>query len=240
MLNTTYSSLCGWVTPHEGPAPLCVHVQSRLHGPKQGPAKCKAQRNGVRGSELTVDLPGLPLLSWLPDFQSAFLAVVFICLWDHFGPSLSSLVDSVLQYDRGQNSFASRCRRPWIFIGNTEAGAEAPVLWPPDAESWLTGEDPDAGKDWGQEQKRVTENDMVGWRPQLNEHEFEQAPGHSEGQGGLACCSPWGRRELDTTEWLNSQQHRCPSPCPEGWVALPDYGAWRSDGRRAAYSDLYS
>ena len=129
--------------------PLSVSMfQSRLHGHKQGPVKCKAQKSDVHGSELTMDLPGPPLLSWLPAFHSTFLTVVFIYLWDHFDPSLSSLVDSVLQYDRVQNSFASHYRCPWIFNGSAEAEAEAPVLWPPGAESWLTGEDPDARKDW--------------------------------------------------------------------------------------------
>ena len=85
----------------------------------------------------------------------------------------------------------------WIFIGWTDAEVEAPILWPPDVKRRLIGKDPDAGKDWRQEEKRVTENAMVGWHHQLNE--FEQSLGGSEGQGRLACCSPWGRKELDTT-----------------------------------------
>ena len=79
-----------------------------------------------------------------------------------------------------------------IFIGRT--GAEAPILWPPDAKSQLTGKDPDAGKDWGQEEKGTRENEMVRWHHQLNEHEFEQTPGDSERQGGMVCHSPWGCR----------------------------------------------
>ena len=74
---------------------------------------------------------------------------------------------------------------------------------PPDVKSQLTGKDPDAGKDWGQEEKAVTEDKMVGWHHWLNGHEFEQTLGDSEGQGSLACCSSWGGKELDTTEWLN-------------------------------------
>ena len=89
----------------------------------------------------------------------------------------------------------------WILIGRTDA--EAPILWPPDAKSWLTGKDPDAGKDWRQEEKGMTADEMVGWDHQLNAHEFEQALGDSDGQGSLACCSPWGCKELDTTEQLN-------------------------------------
>ena len=78
----------------------------------------------------------------------------------------------------------------WIFIGRTDAEAETPVLWPPDAKSWLTGKDPDAGKDWRQEEKGMTEDEMVGWHHQLNGHEFEQTPGDSVGRGSLVCCSP--------------------------------------------------
>ena len=86
-----------------------------------------------------------------------------------------------------------------IVTGRTNAEAEASILWPPDVKSGLTGKDPLAGKDRGQEEKGTTEDDMVGWHHQLNEHEFEQAPGDGEGQGGLACCSPWGHKELDVT-----------------------------------------
>ena len=74
------------------------------------------------------------------------------------------------------------------------------ILWPPDAKSQLTGKDPDAGKDWGQEEKGTIENEMVRWHHQLNEHEFEQTPGDSEGQGSMVCHSPWGCKELDMTE----------------------------------------
>ena len=90
----------------------------------------------------------------------------------------------------------------WIFIGKTNVEAETPILWPPDAKSWLIGKDPDAGKDWRQEEKGMTEDEMVGWHRVLNGHVFEQAPGVGDGQGSLACCSPWGRKESDT-EQLN-------------------------------------
>ena len=79
----------------------------------------------------------------------------------------------------------------WIFIGRTHAEAEAPILWPPDVKSWLIGKDPDAGKDWRQEEKGMTEDEMVGWHHRLNGHEFEQALEDSEGWGSLVCCSPW-------------------------------------------------
>ena len=92
--------------------------------------------------------------------------------------------------------------KSWIFIGRTDAEAEALLLWPPDEKNWLIGKDPDAGKDWRQE-KGMTEDNMVGWRHRLSGHEFEQALGIGDGQGSLACCSPWGCKEWDTTEWLN-------------------------------------
>ena len=99
-----------------------------------------------------------------------------------------------LVYPKGNQS--------WIFIGRTDAKAETPVLWTPDAKNWLTGKDLDAGKDWRQEEKGMTEDEMVGWHHRLNGHEFEQAPGVGDRQGILVCCSPWGRKELAMTEQL--------------------------------------
>ena len=78
-----------------------------------------------------------------------------------------------------------------------------PIFWPPDAKNWPIGKYPDAGKDWRQEEKGTTENEMVGWHHWLDEREFEQAPGVGDGQGSLVCCNPWGPKKLDTTEWLN-------------------------------------
>ena len=82
----------------------------------------------------------------------------------------------------------------WVFIGRTEVEAETPIFWPLDAKSWLIWKDPDAGKDWGQEEKGTTEDEMIGWHHWLNGHEFEQASRVGDGQGGLACCSPWGHK----------------------------------------------
>ena len=96
-----------------------------------------------------------------------------------------------------------KTNQPWIFIGRTGAEVEAPVLWAPDSKNWLIEKDPDAGKDWGEEEKWVTEDEMVGWHHQLNGHASEQTLKDSEGQGRLACCSPLGCKESDTTEWLN-------------------------------------
>ena len=89
--------------------------------------------------------------------------------------------------------------QPWIVTGRTDAEAEAPILWTPDAKSPLTGKDPDAKKDWGQEKKGMPEDEMVGWH-----HEFEQISGDSEGQGSLGCCNPWGHKESEMTLWLNT------------------------------------
>ena len=91
--------------------------------------------------------------------------------------------------------------QPWIFIGKTDA--EAPIFWPPDVKNWLIWKDPDAGKDWMQEEKEMPEDEMVGWHHWLDGHVFEQALGVGDGQESLACRSPWGHKELDMTEQLN-------------------------------------
>ena len=91
----------------------------------------------------------------------------------------------------------------WVFIGRTDAEAETPILWPPDVKSWLIRKDPGAGKDWRQEEKRMTEDELVGWHHRLNGHGFGWTPGVGDGQGGLVCCSSWGCKELDMTEQLN-------------------------------------
>ena len=97
----------------------------------------------------------------------------------------------------------SKGDQPWVFFGRNDAKAETLVLWPPHGKSWLIGKDPDAGRDWGQEEKGTTEDEMAGWHHQLNGHEFEWTPGDGDWQGGLACSDSWGCKESDTTEWLN-------------------------------------
>ena len=92
---------------------------------------------------------------------------------------------------------------PGISLEGLDAKAETPVLWPPDAKSWLIGRDSDAGRDWGQEEKGTTEDEVAGWHHRLNGRESEWTPGVGDGQGGLACCNPWGCKESDTTERLN-------------------------------------
>ena len=91
----------------------------------------------------------------------------------------------------------------WVFTGKTGVEAETPILWPPDVKNWLIGKDPDAGKDWGQEKKGMTEDEMVGWHHWLNGHGFGWTRGVGDGQGGLGFCGPWGCKESDITEQLN-------------------------------------
>ena len=100
-----------------------------------------------------------------------------------------------LVYPKGNQS--------WVFTGRTDVEAETPILWPPHAKSWFIWKDPDAGKNWRREEKGMTEDEMVGWHHQLNGHGFGWTLGAGDGQGGLACCSSWGRKESDTTERLN-------------------------------------
>ena len=97
----------------------------------------------------------------------------------------------------------SKGDQSWVFIGRTDVEAEIPIFWPPDVKSWLIWKDPDAGKDWGQEEKGTTEDDMVRWHHWLNGHGFGWTPGVGNGQGSLACCCSWGHKESDMTERLN-------------------------------------
>ena len=92
-----------------------------------------------------------------------------------------------------------------MFFGKTNAKAETPILWSPHAKSWLIGKNSDAGRDWGQEETGMTEDEMAGWHHRVNGHEFGWTPGVGDGQGGLACCDSWGCKESDTTERLNWQ-----------------------------------
>ena len=101
----------------------------------------------------------------------------------------------VMRFHKGNQS--------WTFTGRTDAEAEAPILWSFDGKNWLIGKDTNAGKDWRQEEKGMTEDEMVWWHHWLNGHEFEQAPGVGDGEGSLVCCSPWALKGSDTTERLN-------------------------------------
>ena len=125
--------------------------------------------------------------------------------------------------------------QPWDFFGRNDAKAETPVLWPPHVKSWLIGKESDAGRDWGQEEKGTTEDEMAGWHHRLDGRESEWTPGVGDGQGGLVCCGSWGCEESDTTEWLNwtdlrlsplwsSQCHFSPESLETGYVTI--YLAW--------------
>ena len=102
----------------------------------------------------------------------------------------------------------------WVFTGTTDVEAETPILWPADAKSWLIGKDPDAGKHWGKEKKRMTGDEMAGWHHWLDGHGFGWTPGVGGGQGGLACCSSWGRKESDMTKLILYISHSCPENVP--------------------------
>ena len=106
-------------------------------------------------------------------------------------------------------------KQSWIFTGRIDAEAEVPILWPPDANNWLLGKDPDAGKDWRQEEKGTTEDEMAGWHHQLNRHEFGWSPGVGYGQGDLACCSLWaakiGRDWVTELNWMTKVTHYFPT-----------------------------
>ena len=118
--------------------------------------------------------------------------------------------------------------RSWMFIERTDGEAEAPTLWPPDVKSWLIRKHPDAGKDWRQEEKRMTEYEMVGWHHWLDGHEFEQAPGVGEGQGSLVCCSPWGSQTAGHNLVTEQQQSQFPESFLRVWKVREDWGwHWR-------------
>ena len=118
----------------------------------------------------------------------------------------------------------------WIFIGGTEAEAEALILWPSDAKSQLNGKEPDAGKDWEQEEKRAKDDEIVGWHHRLNGHEFEQTAGDRKGQGSLSCCSAWDRKQLAAAEWLITRNDQLnpdfPVPDIRHLATLPVVDSW--------------
>ena len=112
---------------------------------------------------------------------------------------------------------------PGIFFGRNDAKAETPVLWPPHAKSWLIGKDSDAGRDWGQEEEGLTEDEMAGWHHWLDGREYEWTPGDGDGQGGLMCCDSWGHKESDITEWLNWTELKDQSAQPLIWAWMVIY-----------------
>ena len=129
--------------------------------------------------------------------------------WCFWTVVLEKTLESPLDWKEslGPQPVHSELYRPWDFFGRNDAKAETPVLWPPHVQSWLIGKDSDAGRDWGQEEKGTTEDEMAGWHHRLDGRESEWTPGDGDGQEGLACCDSWGRRvahdwatELNWTE----------------------------------------
>ena len=123
-------------------------------------------------------------------------------IWCFWTVVLKKILESLLDRKAIQ-SVHPKGNQSWIFIGRTDAEAETPVLWPLDAKNWLIWKEPDAGKEWRQEEQGMTEDKMVGWYHWLNAHEFEQALRVGDGKGGLVCCLPWGPIVADTAERLN-------------------------------------
>ena len=128
--------------------------------------------------------------SWMPENW---------CFWTVV---LEKILESPLDY-KEIKPVNSKRNRSWIFIGMSDTEDQTPTLWSPDEKNWLIGKDSDAWKDWRQEEKGTTEDEIVGWHHRLDGHEFEHSLGVVDGQGSLECCSPWGRKEVDTTEQLN-------------------------------------
>ena len=140
--------------------------------------------------------------------------------WCFWTAVLEKILESPLDCKETE-SVHPKGNQSWIFIGRTDAEAEAPVLWPPDVKSRLVGTDPAAGKDWRNEEKAVTEDERAGWRHWLSGHEFEQALGNGEEQGGLVHCSQWGHKESDAPEWVskNKSHDDCPQKTSVGFLA---------------------
>ena len=129
--------------------------------------------------------------------------------WCFWAVVLEKILESPLD-SKEIKPVSPKGNQPWIFIGRTDAEAEAPILWPPDVKSWLLGKEPDVGKDWRQEEMGKTKDEMVGWHHPLKGHEFGQTLGDSEGQGSLACCSPCGHRvRRDLVTGQEQQQQMC-------------------------------
>ena len=122
--------------------------------------------------------------------------------WCFWSVVLEKTLESPLDF-REIQPVHPKGNQSWTFIWRTDAEAKTPILWPPDVKKWLTGKDPGTRKDWRQEEKGMTEDEMVECYHQFNGHEFEQVPGVGDGQWSLACCGPWDHKKSDTTEWLN-------------------------------------
>jgi len=135
---------------------------------------------------------------WELDYKESW-ALKNLCFWTVV---LEKILKTPLDCKEIQPLYRRR-NQSWIFTGRTDAKAETPIPWPPDVKNWLNGKYPDARKDWRQEEKGTTEDEMVGWHHWFDGHKFEQVLRVGNGQESLACCSPWGCRESDITDQLN-------------------------------------
>ena len=135
---------------------------------------------------------------WELDYKESW-ALKNRCFWTVL---LEKTLESPLDWKEVQPVHPKE-NKSWISIGRTDAEAETPILWPLDVKNWLIEKDPDAGKDWRQEGKRMPEDETVGWHHQFDGHGFKQVPEVDDGQKSLVCCSPWGRKDSYVTEWLN-------------------------------------
>ena len=149
-------------------------------------------------SSQSYGFPRSHVCMWELDYKESWVPRIW-CFWTVV---LEKTLDSPLDCKEIQ-PVHPKGDQSWVFIGRTDVEAETPILWPPYAKSWVIGEDPDAGRDWGQEEKGTTEDKMVGWHHGLNGHGSGWTPGAGDGQGGLVCYGSWGRKESDTTERLN-------------------------------------
>ena len=138
---------------------------------------------------------------WELDYKESWV-LKNCCFWTVVQKMLEKTLESPLDYKEIQPVHA-KGDQSWVFIGRTDVEAEIAILWSPDVNGWLIWKDPDAGKDWGQEEKGMTEDEMIGWHHWLNGHGFGWTPGVADGQGGLECCNSWGHKESDMTELLN-------------------------------------
>ena len=150
--------------------------------------------------------PILIVWMWELDYKESWVQKNW-CFWTVV---LEKTLESPLDCKEIQ-SVHPKGAQSWVFIGRTDVKAKTPILWSPRVKSWLIWKDPDAGKDWRQEEKGTTEDEMVAWHHWLNGHGFGWTLGVGDGQGGLACCGSWGHKESDTTEWLNWTESDFPS-----------------------------
>ena len=165
--------------------------KSKCYFPNKGPS---SQGYGFSSSRVWM---------WEKDYEESWAPKNW-CFWTVV---LEKTLESPLDCNEIQ-TVHSKGDKPWDFFGRNDAKAETPVHWPPHAKSWLIGKDSDAGRDWGQKEKRTTEDEMAGWHHRLNGRAFEWTPGVGNGQGGLACCDSWGHKESDTTERLNWTEYK--------------------------------